>query len=110
MSDELSELRKISKILILANVKTIETELSKYATTDDRKRVWILLDGQRMTKDIAKIIGIKRRAVGIFLKILENAELIENLRGKPPKKIIDYVPPAWLELISVEVPEEREES
>lgn len=37
MGDELTELRKISKILILANAKAIETELSNYATTDERK-------------------------------------------------------------------------
>jgi len=109
MNDELFELRKISKILILANAEKIERELLKYATTDDRKKVWILIDGQRMTNDIAKMIGVKRRAVDTFLKFLENAELVENPRGKPPKKIINYVPPTWLELIKVEIPEEKEE-
>lgn len=110
MSNELAELKKISKILILANARVLEDELSKYATSDDRKKVWVLIDGKRMSKEIAKSIGIKRRAVDTFLKILERAELIENPRGKPPKRTVDYVPPAWLELIKVEVPKEEEES
>jgi len=109
MSDELTELRKISKILILANAKAIEDELSKYATTDERKKVWVLIDGKRMSKDIAQSAGIKERAVYLFLKTLENAELIENPRGKPPKRILDYVPPSWLELIKIEVPKEKEQ-
>ncbi len=110
MSDELAELRKISKILILANSKVIKDELSKYATTDDRKRVWVLIDGQRMSKEIAQSIGIKRRAVDLFLKNLKSAELIENPRGKPPKRILDYVPASWLELVKVEEAEEEQES
>lgn len=109
MSKELVELKKISKILILANAKAIENELSKYATTDERKKIWVLMDGQKMSKDIAKSIGISTRAVDIFLKILETAELIENPRGEAPRRLLDYVPPSWLELVKVEVPKEKKE-
>jgi len=109
MSEELAELRKISKILILANTKTVENELSKYATTDDRKRVWALINGKRMSKEIAQSIGISQRAVDIFLKVLETAELIENPRGKPPRKILDYTPPSWVELIEFETSKEEEQ-
>lgn len=110
MSNELSELRKISKILLLANAKVIEDELSKYATTDSRKKIWVHINGKRMSKDIAQCVGIKRRAVYLFLNDLEQAELIENPKRKPPKKIIDYVPPSWLKLIEAEVPTEEEEA
>ena len=109
MSAELAELRKISKILILANAKAIENELSKYATTNERKKVWVLIDGERMSKDIAQLAGIKRRAVDVFLQTLETAELIENPRGKPPRKILDYVPPSWLELVKVEESKEKKQ-
>lgn len=109
MNDELVELKKISKILILANAKAIESELSKYATTDERKIVWVLMDGKRKSKDIAKSIEISTRAVDRFLKILESAELIENPWGKAPKRLLDYVPPSWVELVKVEAPKEEEE-
>ena len=43
MSSDLAlrELKKISKILLLANATIIETELSKIAMTNDRKRIWV---------------------------------------------------------------------
>lgn len=99
MSDELVELRKISKILTLANAETIENELSKYATTDERKKIWVLIDGKRMSKEIAESIKITIRSVDRFLKVLESGELIENPWGKPPKRILDYVPASWIELV-----------
>jgi hypothetical protein len=39
MTDELAELRKISKILLLVNAPIVESELGKIATSDDRKRM-----------------------------------------------------------------------
>ena len=103
MSDELTELKNISKILALVNAKAIETELLNYATTKDRKRVWVLIDGQRVSKEIAELIGITERGVNKILKIFETAELIENPRGEPPKRLLNYVPPSWLELVNIEV-------
>jgi len=99
VSEELTELKKISKILTMVNAETIENELAKYATTDERKKIWVLIDGKRMSKDIATSSGVTRRAVDLFLKSLEVAELIESEWGKPPKKIFDFVPAPWLDLI-----------
>lgn len=98
ITDELDELKKISKILTLINAKQLEDELSKYATTDDRKRIWILIDGQNMSKDICDAMGFTEDGVNKFLKILKLAGLVENPRKQPPKKLLDYVPPSWLEL------------
>jgi hypothetical protein len=106
MSDELAELRKISKILLLVNAPVIESELGKIATTNDRKRMWVLIDGVRMPKDIATLLKVTDRAVRYFLDVLTAAGFIENVRGEPPKKILDYVPPSWIELVQVEEKEE----
>ena len=38
MVEELSELRKISKILALVNAQALENELSKFATTNDQRK------------------------------------------------------------------------
>ena len=99
-SEELKELQKITKILTLAHAEAIENEIAKYATTDKRKKVWVLIDGVNMPKDMVRLIGkIKVRAVFTFLNELEKAEFIENPKRKPPRKLIDYVPPAWIELL-----------
>lgn len=106
---ELAELKKISKILLLSNSKTLEIELSKYASTPERKKIWVLIDGNRLSKDIATIVGVTPRAVNMFLATLENASLIDNPWGKPPKKLLDYVPAAWLGLVQTEEKQEINE-
>jgi hypothetical protein len=107
MTDELAELKKISKILLLANASVIESELGKIATSDDRKRMWVLIDGVRMPKDIATQLNVTDRAVRYFLDGLAAGGFIENVKGEPPKKILDYVPPSWIELLQGE--EEKED-
>ncbi len=104
----LRELRKISRILILANATFVEKELSKIATTNDRKKMWVLMDGKRMPGDIAKETGVTAMAVSIFLNAGVAAELVEYQRGEPPRRILDYVPPGWIELVKLPVSEEAE--
>lgn len=99
--DILMELRKLTKVTVLANAKTIEAELSKVATTNERKKVWMLINGNRMPKEIADSSGISAAAVSYFLTAAEAAGLVEYNRGEPPKRLLDYVPPAWLDLLAV---------
>jgi hypothetical protein len=103
----LEELRRISKILTLAHGESLEKELSKIATSDERKRIWVLIDSVKLPKDIAKEVGVSVRSVNRFLAIGEKAGLIENPWGKPPKRLIDYVPASWIEL--TKLPEEKGE-
>ena len=103
----LRELRKISKILILANASVIEKELSEIAKTDSRKKMWVLIDGKRMPQDVADVIGVTRRAVTYFLDDAAVAEFIEYNPYAPPRKILDYVPPSWIELVAKERGEEE---
>lgn len=52
MTDDetLKELKKISKILTMAHGEQLEKELAKIATTDDRKRIWVLINGELTQK------------------------------------------------------------
>lgn len=104
----LRELKKISKILTLANASTIEGELSKIAKTDSRKKMWVLIDGKRMPPDIAKMIGVTSRAVTYFLDDAAAAEFIQYSPYEPPRRILDYVPPSWIDLVAKERGEEEE--
>lgn len=100
-SEELKELRKISKILTVANATSLEKEISKFATTNRRKMIWVLIDGANMPQDIMDKIHttkVRRRTVYDFLEVLEQAKLIENTKGKPPSKLIDFNPVSWIEL------------
>lgn len=96
----LKELKKISKIITISNGSVIEKELSKFATTDKRKQIWTLIDGKRNSDQIAKEIGITNQAVVITLQHFESAELVEERKyGIPPKRVLDYVPAEWIELL-----------
>ena len=106
----LRELRKISKTLILANAGAVEKELSKIATTNERKKMWILIDGKRMAGDIAREAGVTAMAVSNFLNAGVVAELVEYKRGEAPRRILDYVPPSWIELVKLPTASEVEET
>jgi len=108
MSEELKELRKISKLLTLAYAATLEKELSKYATTDERKKVWVLINGERTPDSLISGSGMKQAALYKFLKTLSEAELIETPYGEPPKKKFELVPASWLDLIEVEKEEPKQ--
>ena len=108
MDDEvLRELKKITKVLILSNARIIEAELEKIVSTDDRKKMWILIDGNHMPQDIAKQVGVTAQAVSKFLLIAKAAEFIEYSRNNPPRKILDFMPPSWLELMEPSVVQEQ---
>jgi len=97
----LKELKSILKVLILENADAIEKELSKIATTDERKKMWVLMDGKRMPKDVANEAGVTKMAVSNFLSAGMTAELIEYVKGEPPRRILDYVPPTWINLVKL---------
>lgn len=103
MSDNdqvVKELRKLSKILLFSNGKAIEEELSRLIATNERRKMWSLVDGSKMPKDIAKIVNVTPMSVSRFLSLTVSAGLIEYDRGKPPVRLLDYVPAEWVELLS----------
>jgi len=100
LSEELKELKKITRILTTVNAEALEKAITKYASTDERKKIWVLIDGTKLPKDmVSKIGNIKQRAIENFLDELEKAQLITNPKRKPAEKLIDYVPPEWIELL-----------
>jgi hypothetical protein len=106
----LRELKKISKVLILANAVQIEKELEKIANSAARKKMWILIDGKRMPKDIAKEVGVSTMAASYFLDVASAAELVAYTQREPPRKVLDYVPPSWVALVISEDQEETKKS
>src|SRR5437867_2303710 len=94
----LKQLQLITRILTIAHADRVANELAKIATTDDRKRMWILIDGKQMAKDIAKKLNVSDRAVNYFLREVTLAGFVENPPRKPPAKLIDFTPPSWLPL------------
>jgi hypothetical protein len=109
-SPVLNELKKISKILLLANSAQLDRELGKVADNNSRKKIWILIDGQRMPKDIAEEVGVSLATVSRFLDRASAADLVSYAARKPPLKKLDYVPPSWLDIMFAEATEEAEQN
>ena len=111
MSDEeiLAELKKITKLLMFAYSDDIKIEIEKVATTPQRKMIWALLDGIHMSNEIAQKIKISTSAVNIFLDKAKILGLAKNPRNEPPYRLIDYVPPEWVDLIPIEEEEPKGE-
>ncbi len=94
----LSELKRISKILLLANARLIEAELSKVIRTNERRKMWVLIDGDRMPQQIAQESQVSAAAVSNFLASSSAAGLVDYVKGRPPRRLLDYVPAEWVDL------------
>ena len=111
LKELLKEQKKISKLLTISNGASIEKELEKYATTDERKIIWVMIDGKTQTETIAKSIKKTSRTVYAFLKILKHADLIkEKQQGIPSTRSFDYIPAAWITLFQNTVNISNEEN
>lgn len=102
MSDSdatLRELKVISKILLLSNSQAVKKEIEKICTSDGRKKMWVLTDGKHMPKDMVAEADVSVGAVSTFLNAGVAAGLIQYDRGVPPRRLLDYVPPEWIELL-----------
>jgi hypothetical protein len=95
----LRELRTISKILLLSNSQAVKKEIEKICTSDGRKKMWVLINGSRMPAAIATDAKVTPAAVSYFLTAGVETGLIEYNRGEPPRRLLEYVPPEWIESI-----------
>lgn len=96
----INELKKISKILLFTNGNAIETELSKILATKERRMMWALTDGIKLPKEIAKVVNVSPMSVSRFLNLTVSAGIVEYDRGRPPVRVLDYVPAEWIELLN----------
>lgn len=66
---------------------------TQYLTTDTRRRMWDLIDGDRNIADIAKETEVSREAVRLFLTELASGpqpivEWINSSRGRIPERLV----------------------
>lgn len=94
----LSIIRKLSELQLRGIIKA---ELEKVASTSERKKIWALSDGTLSTGEIAKKVGVSRRAVQYFVQEAERSELLRMDKRGFPYRNIDWIPPEWLEEIGI---------
>ena len=89
MLDEITKIRQLIEILARDKLKD---EIERIATTESRKKMWNLIDGLKSTSDLAEEVGISQRAVQMFIKDLQEVDLIEvEKRGYPKRKFDRFI-------------------
>ena len=90
--EELVQIRKLLTVLSQDKLKEFNNYIeSEYLTTNQRKQMYELMDGDKSNADIAKIVHVTTEAVRLFVVQLEKAGLIEfveiNGRQKNAKRL-----------------------
>lgn len=91
----LEELIGIRRVLEFLAEDKLRTYLDGIISTDQRQKMWSLLDGNYSTTEIANKSGITPRAVQLFIKELQQLDLILMVKRGYPKRKLDYVPLEW---------------
>jgi len=94
--ENLEEIKLLTRLMAQTQLDEI---LLNIATTEDRKKIWALLNGVRDSQEIADSINISKRSVDRFLKLAESVGLANNPWGRPASRKIDYVPTTWLQKV-----------
>jgi len=102
----LKELKMITKILLFSNAVSVEAEIAKVANNDGRKKMWVLMDGIKMPKELASKANVTSMTASNFLNSALTVDLIEYTPRRPPRRKLDYIPPSWLNLIELPKAEE----
>lgn len=89
------ELVKVRSLLERMAREELKRELEQVATTQERRKVWALLDGVSGTDEIASKACVTQRAVQMFVKDLMDADLITLEKRGYPKRKFDFIPSNW---------------
>ncbi len=82
----LNELKRVNSLLALIavepKVKLLEKLKEKRLLgSDQRFKMFLLMDGRRTTPEISRLSGVGDRAVQIFIQELEKKELVTTTRA-----------------------------
>ena len=90
-----NELVNVRHLLEIAIRGELKKEIERVVTTDERRRIYVLLDGFSSTEQIAQRAGVSQRSVQLLVKELVDAGLVVMERRGYPKRVFDYIPSEW---------------
>mgnify|MGYP001355750068 CR=1 FL=1 len=98
-----TNLAVIRKILEIQARDSITKKLNKLASTPERRKMWILSNGNLSTEQIAKRAGVKTdRSVQYFTKDAVKAGLLDFKKRGYPIRLVDFIPADWEESESLD--------
>ncbi|MGV9103559.1 MAG: helix-turn-helix domain-containing protein [Promethearchaeia archaeon] len=88
LDEILNELVSIRKILLLIAGPHLSSMLEEVLTTNERREMWQLMDGNHSTSEIAEEVGVTTRTVQLLVAELEEHDLVKlRKRGYPEREI-----------------------
>jgi len=88
---ELTHIRRMLTILSQDKLQSFNESIEKkYLTTEQRRQMYELFDGENSYKSIADYVGVSSEAVRKFSVLLEQAglvELVNSGKTKNPKRV-----------------------
>jgi len=103
INESLKVVRKLTEIQLRGPIKD---ELAEFASSKERRKMWMLCDGALSTIEISKQVGVSPRAVQYFVQDGLKAGFVRVDRRGYPSRTIDWIPPEW-EKIPGERPKEE---
>jgi hypothetical protein len=104
-----SELVKLTRIIA---VPIAIEQIEKLASSDERKKIWVLCSGKLTREQISSKSGVSLRTTTAFIDSAMTYGLLEEEKGKGghPRRLIDYIPSDWKKLAKKKKqPEEKRE-
>lgn len=92
INESLKVIRKLTEIQLRGPIKD---ELAQFASSNERKKMWMLCDGALSTIEMSKKVGVSPRAVQYFVQDGLKAGFIRVDRRGYPSRTIDWIPPEW---------------
>ena len=84
-------LSDIRDLLVLQSEAVLEKRIKKLASTPERRKMWILCDGNNSSRKITEEVGVSGRLVHNFIDDGTKMGIIAGKRGFPKRKF-DYIP------------------
>jgi DNA-binding transcriptional ArsR family regulator len=89
------EMVKVRRLLEIVVRDQLKKWLEQSLTTEERRKIYFLMDGISGTEEIAQKAGVSRRSVQLVMKDLLDAGLISLEKRGYPRRIFDYIPSEW---------------
>lgn len=98
-----ARLEGIYRLIELQTRPQLEAAIQRLSTTKERRKTWILSDGQRRTEEISRLSGSALRTVQVFIQEAERVGLMDTSRRGYPRRRFDVIPSDWMaEIAEVE--------
>jgi len=99
--EQLKELKLIKTILKVGHEEKLILAVESLATTDLKKKMWVLATGDYSYKEIAKFLKTSDRSVQYFISEGSGKGLIELVKRGYPKRTLDVMP-NWGQVFKLE--------